>query len=144
VWSLLFTITITILCTFTLFTVFIASSVCGSQMLRTDFRARDPFPNLVLESFLEPAFAQQLTEELKGLDYELKKNDLYEFVQSKDLNDCKLPLVSKFRQVLYSEQFRSSLQAMTGMELKDQVDMFAAVYENGHHLLPHDDQLTVY
>ena len=110
--------------------------------LNSDFKAEAPFPHLQQQGFLEEVFAKQLAEELKGLDYALRKNDLYEFAQSKDLNDCKLPLITKFREVLYSAEFRQSLGAITGMELKSEVDMFAAVYERGHHLLPHDDQLN--
>lgn len=45
------------------------------------------------------------------------------------------------KEVIYSEQFRSFLQGVTGIELSAKVDISASKYWSGHQLLCHDDEL---
>jgi len=92
-------------------------------------------------------FSKKLREELELLDYFKKDNDLYDFAQSQDLKDVdhsKYPLIGKLKEVLYSEKFRNYLKNVTGIELtglNSTVSISAAVYEDSHHLLCHDDEL---
>lgn len=45
------------------------------------------------------------------------------------------------KDVIYSTQFRTFLQGITGIELSDKVDISASKYWSGHQLLCHDDEL---
>lgn len=113
--------------------------------MRKAFQEHKPFPFHLMKDFLDIRYARQLMEELKTLDYFHRKNDLYEYAGSKDLKGVDSPLVSKFRSVLYSDRFRQLLKDITGIEvtgLEKDVDINSAVYEDGHHLLCHDDQLS--
>ena len=85
-----------------------------------------------------------MEEEFKTLEYYQKSNDLFEFIQSNDLNEINLPpLLKKFRELLYSKDFRRIITQITGIKtVETQTDMFAAVYQDGHYLLPHDDELS--
>eukprot|EP00457_Paulinella_chromatophora_P004454 gb/GEZN01004466.1/.p1 GENE.gb/GEZN01004466.1/~~gb/GEZN01004466.1/.p1 ORF type:complete len:599 (-),score=165.67 gb/GEZN01004466.1/:136-1932(-) len=115
--------------------------------LKADFTGATPFPHLHIPQFLEEAFAKKLLEELTRLEYSLKRNDLFEFAQSDDLksvDDHKFPLVGKLKEIMYGDEFRNSLKEITGIQvtgLTTEVSMSAAIYQNGHHLLPHDDEL---
>ena len=109
------------------------------------FRSHQPFPACSITGFLDEQYCEKLAEELEHLDYRKKKNDLYEFVQSDDLKEVTLPLVAKFKEVLYSPEFREVLSNMTGVQvsgLEDSVSVSAAVYQDTHRLLCHDDELS--
>lgn len=45
------------------------------------------------------------------------------------------------KEIIYSNQFRTFLQGVTGIELSDKVDISASKYWSGHQLLCHDDEL---
>jgi len=94
---------------------------------------------------MDDAFLRRLREEVEQIEYKQKHNDLYEFHQSNDLKGVTSPLVTKFKQVLYSEDVRNALAKISGIPLfglEDSVDTFAAVYQDTHHLLCHDDELS--
>eukprot|EP00808_Paulinella_micropora_P022204 g49375.t1 len=114
---------------------------------KASFSSAAPFPHLHITQFLDDDFAKKLLEELTNLDYALKRNDLFEFAQSDDLKGVdalKFPLIGKLKEAMYGDEFRQSLKAITGIEvtgLTTEVSMSAACYQQGHHLLPHDDEL---
>jgi hypothetical protein len=60
------------------------------------------------------------------------------------LHTVKLPpLLEKFQEVLYSDEWRAVMTAITGIQTApNATDMFAAVYGDGDHLLCHDDELS--
>eukprot|EP00658_Telonema_sp_P-2_P007831 TRINITY_DN12919_c0_g1_i2.p1 TRINITY_DN12919_c0_g1~~TRINITY_DN12919_c0_g1_i2.p1 ORF type:complete len:533 (-),score=137.88 TRINITY_DN12919_c0_g1_i2:302-1900(-) len=106
------------------------------------FKSGAPFKHCQVRDFLEEGFVETLERELYKLKYMERDNDLYQFMQTKDdLRSCDAPAVKAVREVLYSQKVRSLLQKVTGIELNDTVDMSAAVYQAGSHLLCHDDEL---
>mmetsp|Transcript_5848 Transcript_5848/g.11140 ORF Transcript_5848/g.11140 Transcript_5848/m.11140 type:complete len:540 (+) Transcript_5848:12-1631(+) len=115
-----------------------------AEGFKDQFNAGTPFRHCRIDQFLDEAFADKLLDELTGIEYFKKSNDLYSFVQSNDLKSVTTPLVSKFRDVLYSDKLREALQRVTGIALSplsEDVSMFAAVYQNGDRLLCHDDDI---
>jgi Rps23 Pro-64 3,4-dihydroxylase Tpa1-like proline 4-hydroxylase len=102
----------------------------------------DPFPHALLRDVFDERFLEGLKEEVMELHYLQKSNDLYDFLQSNDLKGCTLPHVSKLKDLLYSADFRTWLQGITGIEeLNDTIDMSCARYIDGSTLLCHDDEL---
>ena len=110
-----------------------------------NFRGAKPFPFLFIENlFKEDVFAEKLLEEISQEKMFTRSNDLFDFFQTDDFKKCKRPLINKMRDILYGEEFRKSLEKITGIELykyTEEVSMSAAVYQQGHKLLCHDDQL---
>jgi len=51
---------------------------------------------------------RQVKDELYEEEFYRKSNDLYEFLQTDDLKKCTKPLVSKLRDVLYSDKVRAA------------------------------------
>jgi hypothetical protein len=55
----------------------------------------NPFPHATIQSLTEDAsFIDRLQEEILGLEYMEKANDLYRFKQTTELAGCTLPNVS--------------------------------------------------
>lgn len=52
---------------------------------------------------------RQVKDELYEEEFYRKSNDLYEFLQTDDLKKCTKPLVSKLRDVLYSDKVRAAI-----------------------------------
>jgi hypothetical protein len=77
----------------------------------------NPYPHCLLRDVLDERFLEGLKDEVKDLHYLQKSNDLYDFLQSNDLKGCASPHVSKLKELLYSTDFRSWLQAITGIEV---------------------------
>ena len=117
------------------------------DVLKQQFAAAKPFPYLSLPNFIDSDFLKQLLEELQNLDYVSKDNDLYLFSQTEnDLKSATSPLVSKLREVLYSQSVISALSKISGIPLygldnPSKPDLFAAVYNDTSRLLCHDDEL---
>ncbi len=117
------------------------------KQMKAIFSANKPFPFLSIPNFVDSAFLKQVLDELTNLDYVDKNNDLYLFSQSEnDLKAVKTPLISKLREVLYSDVVCKALSQISGIELfgLDNIskpDFFAAVYNDTSRLLCHDDEL---
>ena len=102
---------------------------------------KSPFTCTVIENVVEnEQFLEGFQAELEGLDFVEKNNDLYKFRQSGELSSSPLPHISHFRQLLL-QQVRPWLQRVTGIALRDTVDMFCGQYRQGDTLLCHDDEL---
>jgi len=100
-----------------------------------------PFTCTVLEGLVEQEeFVEELQQELEGLEFLEKNNDLYRFRQSGELACSPLPLVAALREVLVG-QVRPWVARATGIELDERVSLFCAKYGEGDTLLCHDDEL---
>lgn len=82
-----------------------------------------------------------LAEELMQCKFRGRFLDLYSFMQTTDLKTSTKPAISALRQLLYSREFTSLITDITGIELKDQVDMAGLRFSQTDHLLCHDDEL---
>ncbi|XP_068022691.1 prolyl 3-hydroxylase OGFOD1 isoform X2 [Melanerpes formicivorus] len=100
-----------------------------------------PFRHGVIPGFLaEPAFAEALRDELLGLDFRRRQNDLLSLQQSEDLGARSEPHIAALRHAL-CEEFRAWLSAVTQIELEPTLDISCAKYEYTDVLLCHDDEL---
>uniref|UniRef100_A0A8D0EX73 2-oxoglutarate and iron dependent oxygenase domain containing 1 n=1 Tax=Strix occidentalis caurina TaxID=311401 RepID=A0A8D0EX73_STROC len=100
-----------------------------------------PFRHGVIPGFLAgPAFAEALRDELLGLGFRGRRNDLLSLRQSEELGGRPEPHVAALRHAL-CEEFRSWLSAVTQIELEPTIDISCAKYEYTDVLLCHDDEL---
>jgi Rps23 Pro-64 3,4-dihydroxylase Tpa1-like proline 4-hydroxylase len=103
-----------------------------------------PYRHVVLDPFCSNSQLEAIKEELKtSMTATLKETDLYKVYQSSDLSVSdvsSMPHFSKLRNTLYSKNFTSFIEQITGCEpLTDKIDCSANVYTQGCHLLCHDD-----
>ncbi|NXU54084.1 OGFD1 hydroxylase, partial [Turnix velox] len=100
-----------------------------------------PFRHGVISGFLaSPAWAEALRDELLGLGFRRRQNDLLSLRQSQELGKRTEPHVAALRRAL-CEEFRAWLSAVTQIELEPTVDISCAKYEYTDVLLCHDDEL---
>ncbi|XP_072727970.1 prolyl 3-hydroxylase OGFOD1 [Ciconia boyciana] len=100
-----------------------------------------PFRHGVIPGFLAgPAFADALRDELLGLGFRGRRNDLLSLRQSEELGGRPEPHVAALRHAL-CEEFRAWLSAVTQIELEPTIDISCAKYEYTDVLLCHDDEL---
>ncbi|XP_033636963.1 prolyl 3-hydroxylase OGFOD1-like [Asterias rubens] len=101
----------------------------------------DPFSCCVLPNFVKDTnFLQGLKDDLLGLPFKEKSNDLYKFQQSGALQNYSSPHIIGLRKFLY-EDFLCWLREVTGITLNDTVDMTCSKYNYTDALLCHDDEL---
>uniref|UniRef100_A0A8C3UYD4 Prolyl 3-hydroxylase OGFOD1 n=1 Tax=Catharus ustulatus TaxID=91951 RepID=A0A8C3UYD4_CATUS len=104
-----------------------------------------PFRHGVIPGFLAgPAFAEALRDELLGLGFRGRRNDLLSLRQSEELGASAEPhilLCSYLLRHALCEEFRVWLSAVTQIELEPTIDISCAKYEYTDVLLCHDDEL---
>lgn len=124
------------------------STVC-SQIIR----CIEPYPHCILENIFIDGFLEKVLLEVKNnLKVKLKETDLFRVFQSVDManldqsSDTKLsismPSLMKLKETLYSSQYRSFVEKLSGVEpgtLIDKVDSAVNCHNKGCHLLCHDD-----
>ncbi|NXD72824.1 OGFD1 hydroxylase, partial [Eolophus roseicapillus] len=100
-----------------------------------------PFRHSIIPGFLaSAAFAEALRDELLGLGFRGRRNDLLSLRQSEELRGSSEPHVAALRHAL-CEEFRPWLSAVTQIELEPTIDISCAKYEYTDVLLCHDDEL---
>ena len=99
----------------------------------------DPFPHVVIFSFLKEEFFRDLQKEFSQISFESKNSDLFSFKQSKDLSSFD-GLLGDFFSFLSSENFKKFVSDLFNIDLKGRVDCSAFCYSSGDYLLPHDDR----
>ncbi|XP_005526486.1 PREDICTED: prolyl 3-hydroxylase OGFOD1 [Pseudopodoces humilis] len=100
-----------------------------------------PFRHGVIPGFLaDPTFAEALRDELLGLDFRGRRNDLLSLRQSEELGASPEPHVAALRHAL-CEEFQAWLSAVTQIALEPTIDISCAKYEYTDVLLCHDDEL---
>ena len=102
---------------------------------------KDPFTCLSVNNFFsKDSSIHELIDELENQEIKPKNNDLYKFLQSSELKRCKNPVVRGLRQFLVN-QVKPWLEEVTGIPLRNTIDMFCAKYNYTDYLLCHDDEL---
>jgi Rps23 Pro-64 3,4-dihydroxylase Tpa1-like proline 4-hydroxylase len=112
---------------------------------KTTFKNGQPFPHLFISKLLTEGVLEQVRDELllPSTNWNQKKNDLYDFYQSDSLtSSSSLPATRRLVNLLYSQQFRGWIETITGISTTDMIDVSAAKYIRGSHLLCHDDNLS--
>ncbi|KAA8648367.1 hypothetical protein EYZ11_006795 [Aspergillus tanneri] len=110
-----------------------------------------PYKHGVICPLIEPSLLRSVRDEIQThLDFTEKETDIYKIFQSGDLANLdglddtslsRLPSLLKLRDAMYSARFREYLSSVTGSgKLSGQkTDMAINVYNEGCHLLCHDD-----
>jgi len=106
-----------------------------------EFAAGTPFPHLSVRDVLPDALLLAVRDEILAGPLFAKRNDLYDFSQSDALRLSASPATRALCATLYAPAFRAWISAVTGIETDPTVDISAAVYGPGAHLLCHDDDL---
>ncbi|TPR03073.1 hypothetical protein CAN33_0013120 [Aspergillus niger] len=110
-----------------------------------------PYKHGVIHPLIEPSLLRAVRDEIQAqVQFTEKETDIYKIFQSGDLANldglddaslAKLPSILKLRDAMYSARFREFLSKVTGSgKLSGQkTDMAINVYNEGCHLLCHDD-----
>ncbi|XP_061231799.1 prolyl 3-hydroxylase OGFOD1 [Neopsephotus bourkii] len=120
-----------------------AEAWARGEQLRHEVAAVEPVPfrHGIIPGFLAgAAFAEALRDELLGLGFRGRRNDLLSLRQSEELGESSEPHVAALRHAL-CEEFRPWLSAVTQIELEPTIDISCAKYEYTDVLLCHDDEL---
>ena len=94
------------------------------------------------------SFIDDLKQEILFLGANFKETDLFRINQSVDFgnideSDKAFKAITKLKQTLYSEEFRSFVQDVTRCgKLNNRVDIAANIYSQGCHLGCHDDCIS--
>ncbi|GBG26666.1 Prolyl 3-hydroxylase OGFOD1 [Hondaea fermentalgiana] len=120
----------------------------GLEALKTSFEDALPFPHASLDNFVkDEAVLEKLQEEImKDELFFPKENDLFSFMQTKDLAEKRAErpgAIKDFVDALYSREMRDILTELTGVQgLTDHFDLTSSVYTETNNLLCHDDELS--
>ncbi|KAL2817460.1 Oxoglutarate and iron-dependent oxygenase degradation C-term-domain-containing protein [Aspergillus cavernicola] len=110
-----------------------------------------PYKHGVIHPLIEDSLLRSVRDEIQAhLHFTEKETDIYKIFQSGDLANLdglddgslsRLPSILKLRDAMYSARFREFLSSVTGSgKLSGQkTDMAINVYNEGCHLLCHDD-----
>ncbi|KAF7596140.1 hypothetical protein BBP40_003038 [Aspergillus hancockii] len=110
-----------------------------------------PYKHGVIHSLIEPSLLRAVRSEIQEhLDFTEKETDIYKIFQSGDLANLdglddtsvsRLPSLLKLRDAMYSARFREYLSSVTGSGKLSgrKTDMAINIYNEGCHLLCHDD-----
>ena len=123
------------------------------EQSRNDLKAQlltaEPYKYLHIKNLFNPSKLRLAQDEAKHhLTAEFKESDLFKVFQTMDLgnlltnqeNKSKIFHLLKFKEYLYSSEFRQFVSDITGVEdLTDRTDCSMNIYTNSCHLLCHDD-----
>ena len=109
--------------------------------LKESFGNATPFSYCAIQGLLDEEHIQQVREELIAQKYFEKSNDLYDFFQTEDLKLCTTKNISALRKQLYSKEFLSIIEQISGIALSNNVDMAGLKFLKHGNLLCHDDEL---
>ncbi len=110
--------------------------------LQKEFTAGNPFRHILIADFLKQGKNELLLKELKKENFYRKEADLFKLSQTQELRYTKNKLLQSFYALFASAEFRDFIASMTGIKLKDSIDMSGALYQDTDYLLCHDDQLS--
>ncbi|KAL4799926.1 Oxoglutarate and iron-dependent oxygenase degradation C-term-domain-containing protein [Aspergillus venezuelensis] len=121
------------------------------QNYTKSYAQSQPYLHGVIQPLIEDSLLRSVRDEIQQhLHFTEKETDIYKIFQSGDLANLdglddgslsRLPSILKLRDAMYSQRFREFLSAVTGSgKLSGQkTDMAINVYNEGCHLLCHDD-----
>lgn len=103
---------------------------------------KDAFPVLTIENYFNEDFLDSVKDELLDCEFYQKSNDLYEFVQTEDLNKMMEGTLKTLYSHLCSTEFTEFISALTGIELlESRLNMAGQIYSQGGYLECHDDDI---
>ena len=118
--------------------------------MTNEYAQAKPYPHGVLKDLFHPKFLNAVLSEIKqNSKVNFKESDLFRVYQSIDMANLTEdehiethPTVLELRQVLYSDEWRSLIERLCGLQkgtLTGQVDCAFNCHTTGCHLLCHDD-----
>eukprot|EP00210_Caulerpa_lentillifera_P002467 g2365.t1 len=116
------------------------------KSLKAEYELQRPFPYIKLASFCDDSSLHRVRDQLISqfkVDY--KETDIFKVLQSSDLanldsTDVSIKDVLELRDAIYSAEFRSFVESITGCpKLMEKADCSCNIYPQGGHLLCHDD-----
>ena len=127
-------------------------SVEYMQLMRNIHDNSHPYRHLVLDPLCDPEVLGKVHEEVKNnMTATYKETDLFKLFQTGELGNitaedevgAKMPELLKLRKQIYSKEFRTFVQNITGcQELTDRVDFSGNAYTCQCHLMCHDDVIS--
>src|SRR5256885_1446128 len=88
----------------------------STKEFAVEYGKNAPYPHINLRNFFDDNFLEQLKLELMAENYSEKNNDLYQFLQTKDLKRSPKEQISKVRSLLYGDHMRTFIEKVTGLE----------------------------
>lgn len=119
--------------------------------LRQSIADSGPYKHGVIAALMDDGLLRRVREEIMAnLHFTKKETDIYKLFQTGDLRNlsgldaderAKLSALSELREALYSKPFREHLEYVTGSGALSgtKQDLAINVYQQGCHLLNHDD-----
>ncbi|SCV73307.1 BQ2448_7233 [Microbotryum intermedium] len=121
------------------------------ESLRSQVESSQPYAHAVIPQLFEHDFLEKARKELcENVSFTEKETDIYRISQTGDLTNlsglraterAQLSTLTQLRDALYSSEFRTFLQNVTGCGPLSglKTDMSCAEYGQGSYLLNHDD-----
>jgi len=121
------------------------------SQIRQIYQENKPYPYAQIHDLFKPDFLGSVKDEIKSqTKVKFKESDLFRVFQSIDMANLtpgsdlalELPHVMKLREVLYSQEWRSFMERLSGLPpstLVNQIDCACNCHAPGCHLLCHDD-----
>ncbi|RMG42233.1 MAG: hypothetical protein D6732_01480 [Methanobacteriota archaeon] len=112
------------------------------QKLHEDFKEASPFKHLEIDNFFHENILLEVIDALQDEHFERKDSDLFQFLQTDDLENSNSKFLRDFKKFLMSEDFMIWMETVSGLRLKrNKVDLTANLYSDTDYLLCHDDQI---
>ncbi len=112
------------------------------ENLKHTFLTTKPFCHIVLDEFFIPEKLQIVLAAFGEEPFIEKESDLFKFMQTHDLKNTQNSVLQEFISFLYSPEFITFMQDITGFSLDIQtVDIAGTLYQDTDFLLCHDDEL---
>jgi len=99
----------------------------------------DPFPHLVISSFIEESNLRPLVEALARLEYRLDETDLYSYLTTGDLMDNEEAMLRMLRQVLSDGEWLGRVATLFETGHLELQELCARIYSPTDYYLPHTD-----
>ena len=107
------------------------------KTLKDSFKSSKPFQFLELPDFLRKEKAASVLNALSKEKFYEKESDIFKFRQTNDLAGTRQKMLKEFRDFLYSEEFISFMEHLTGFKLKNTADMAGTIYQDNAYLFCH-------
>jgi len=105
------------------------------------FRNKTPYPYIQILDFFQPEIFAGVSRAVEKLEFYPKSSYLFDFYKTNDLSTITEPTLTAFKEYIYSKQFVTYIETITGTKLSTLADLFVSLYQDTNYLLPHDDKI---
>ena len=101
------------------------------ERLKKEFLTSKPFPHFEFVEFFKEDKTLALLKALAAEKCYDKRSDLFQFMQTNDLNFSLNPVIKEFRDFLLSKEFVNFLKQVTGLKINQgKIDLFGSMYQD--------------